>query len=293
MSATVNHWMSSQDKDAATLMVKNEFARFLPCIGGLLPAAPYNPKMQENVDSILKPVSLLIAQYIEYDPENAKQNLDEIIKKLSTDLKDVATNPESKKALIESLYNNGALDQFLKSMVRAQVKESVGKMKEDELPKEVRDIILEKETFDKMFASPEGQAIKDMVMNKILKPVLLEQADMKSPLMVEGMGVVKDKVVKLMVNSPHFGQKIMTSSIQHKIDKMNVFKKFFAKLIYGNNAFNWELVRTTPDGVAAEEFIREKILMPKFSGQQNSKDEEKRINEQAESLVTKAVQSYK
>ncbi len=293
ISGTVNSWMSSEQKDASTLMVKNEFAKILPCLGQLLPASPYSQRLQTNVDSMLKPVAMLMAQYIEYSPENAKQSLDQVIKKLSTDLKDVATNPASKKALIDTLYSNGALDQFLKSMIRGQVKDSLNQISEEDLPADLRNILLEKNTFDKIFASQEGAAIKDLVMEKILKPVLMEQASMKSPVMVEGMKLVQDKVVKLLVNSPDFGDQIIKKGIQNKIKSMNGFSKVLAKVFYGGDSLNWDKVRLTNNGEIAEKYIRENILMPKFKGEAISKEEEKKLNDEAERLVKEAVKNYK
>lgn len=293
VTSTVNSWMTTEEKDAATIMVKNEFANFIPCLGGLMPASPYSQRLQQNVDSVLKPVAVLLAQYIEYSPEDAKRSLDDIIKKLSTDLKDVATNPESRKELIETLYQNGTLDQFLKSMVRGQVKASLDQTPEAELPQELRTQLMKKENFDTIFASEEGQKIKEMVMEKILKPLLLEQASMSSPLMTAGMDVVKDRVIKMLVYSPNFGEQIIKSSVQSKINDMGGITRFFAKAIYGKSSLDWEKVRTSTEGKKAEAFIRDNVLLPKFKGETMAKDDEKKIMAEAEKLVTNAVKGYK
>ena len=291
VTSAVNQWMSSEQKDAATLMVKNEFARFLPCLGGLLPSQPYSPKLEANVESILKPTSMIIAQYIEYNPENAKQSLDQIIKKLSGDLKDVATNPASRKELINMLYQNGALDQFLKSMVRGQVKDSLGKMSEADMPSNLKDYLGNKDTIDKVFDTEEGKAIKDMVMEKILKPVLMEQADLKSPLMTAGMDSIKEKVIKTLVYSPHFGDEILKKSIQTQLDNQNFFIKLAARVAYGNQSLNWDVVRNTPQGQIAETYIRENVLMPKMKGQVQTKEEEAKVKAESERLVKEAVKN--
>lgn len=292
VSNTVNSWMSTEQKDAVTIMVKNEFANFLPCLSGLLPASPYTQKLEENIVSTLKPVALLIAQYIEYSPENAKRTLDEISRKLSTDLKDVASNPASRKELIDMLYTNGALDQFLKSMVHNQVKESFDTIPESELSAELRASLLDKNNFDKIFSTKEGIVIKDMIMEKILSPVLMEQASLTSPLMVAGMDSVKDRVVKMLVYSPNFGEQIVRTSVQNQINEMGGLARFFAKVIYGKNALDWEKVRMTSKGKQAEEFIMTSVLLPKFKGQNFSAEEEKKNNEEAKKLVTAAVKSY-
>lgn len=292
VSGNLNTWMSSEDKDAATEMVKYEFANFIPCLSGLMPPSPYSPSMDQNVDSVLKPAALIISQYIEYSPDDAKQSLEEVIKKLSTDLKDVANNPASRKELVDLLYKNGALDQFLKSMVRGKVKESIEQMPESELPKNLRALLLKKENFDSIFATSEGQKIKDLVMEKILSPLLVDQTSMKSPAITVVMDTVNDRVTKLLAYSPNFGEQIVKSSIQNKINDMNIIKRFFAKVLYGRNSLNWEKVRTTPNGKAAEAYIEDNFLFPKMKGQKFSKDEEKKIMNEAENLVQKAVKSY-
>lgn len=292
VSNTVNTWMSSEEKDAATLMVKSEFANFIPCLGGLMPSSPYDEKMQANADSILKPASVLISQYIEYSPGDAKRSLDQIIKLLSSDLKDVASNPNSRLALIDTLYKNGALDQFLKSLVLAQLKTEFEKMSEADLPKDLRAALLSKDNIDKVFASTDGKAIKDLVMTKILKPILMEQASLDSPVMAAGLDSVKDRVIKLLASSPEFGDQIIKKNIQNKIDAMGGFTKFMAKVLYGGNSLTWDKVRVTPDGKKAEDYIREKILLPKFQGLTLTKDQEKKFNEEAELFVKDAIKKY-
>lgn len=292
VSNTVNNWMSSEQKDAATIMVKNEFARFVPCLGALMPASPYTQKLDQNVQSVLKPVAQLLAQYIEYSPEDAKKTLEDIIKKLSTDLKDVSSNPTSRKELIDMLYKNGALDQFIKSMVRGKVQDALAQTPESDVPKELRDALLSKTNFDTIFASPEGKQIKDIVMDKILQPMLMDQMGMDSPIIKAGMDAVQGKVTKLLVHSPSFGDQIIKSSIQSKINDKNAFTKFMARMIYGKNSMNWEKVRATDKGKAAEDYIREKYLMPKFSGAALSKDDEEKIMKEAVKLVESAVKNY-
>jgi len=289
---TFNAWMSTEQKDATTIMIKNQFANFLPCLSGLMPASPYSQRLEQNIDSALKPMALIVSQFIEYSPENAKQTIEQVIKKLSGELKDVDKNPDSRKELLNFLYQNGALDQFLKSMVRGQVKDAIEKIPDTEMPKELRALILSKENFDKIFSTEEGQAIKDLVMDKILKPVLLEQTSFSSPNIVAGMDAIKARVTKLLVYSPDFGDQIIKTNIQTKINNMGGFTKTIAKLIYGPNSINWEKVRTTKAGKEAEEYIRDNFLTPKFKGEVISAAEEKKIMAESEKLVKEAVKNY-
>lgn len=290
---SIKNWMSTDQKDAATLMLKTEFAAFIPCLSVLLPSSPYTPAMGKNIESILKPVSVLFAQYIEYNPENAKSTLDGIIAKLSTDLHDVATNAKSRSELVDFLYSNGTLDQFLKSMVQGEVKNAFAKIPEEDVPKELKETLMQKQNFEEMFNSPDGERIKRTVMEKVLKPALVDQISMSSPALTSNINEVKDNVINLLATSPKFGDRILETGVQTQINKMSGVKSFFGKMLYGKDAFEWSKVRTTAEGRAAEDYIREHILLPKFKSKIFSAEENKRINEEAEELVTKAVKSYK
>lgn len=293
VKSSMNNWMTSEQKDAATIMIKEEFANFLPCLSALLPSSPYNQKLQDNVDSALKPVAVLLAQFIDYNPENAKRTLDTIIKQLSTDLSDVAAQDKARRDLVDLLYTSGSLDQLLKAMVRGTVKDAFKELSEKDLPLEIRDALLAKQTFEDIFNTPEGGRIKDAVMEIILKPMLIEGAEMSSPRITANMEAVKDKVIKLLISAPNFGEKILRAGVQTQINDMGGVTKFFAKILYSESALNWDNVRLSAEGKAAEDYIRDNILAPKFRGEKRSPDEEKAISKKAEELVTKAVKNYK
>lgn len=288
---SINNWMSSEQKDAATMMVKREFAAFIPCLSMLLPASPYTPAMEKNVDSLLKPVAEMFAQYIDYDPGNAKITLDEMIKKLSGELQDVATNRESRKALVDFLYEKGFLDQFIKGMVQGEVKKAFATIPDVDVPKDLKELLLQRENFEEIFNSPEGAGVKKMVLEKFLRPALVDQVEMKT--LDPNMKIIKDNVVAILANSPRFGEQILKRGVQTQIDKMGGVTKFFGKMLYGKESFDWSKVRTTEDGKKAEAYIKENILLPKFKSEKISAEEEKKIAEKAEELVTIAVKGYK
>ena len=291
VSNTINTWMSEGEKNSNSIKIKNDFANFIPCLGNLMPATPYTPQIENTQNSILKPMSLMISQYIEYSPENAKLALDEITKKLSNDLKDVASNPDSKKALIDSLYANGALNQFLKSMVRSQVKEAFDKISESQIPKDLRAALLSNENFDKIFASPEGQIIKDIVMEKILKPALMEQASMDSPMIMAGLESVKNKVVEMLIKSKDFGEVIIKTGVQKQIDSKVANSPFYARWYVYAFPRNWDNLRTSTKGRAAEVYIRDNILLPKIKGIVLTELEIKSRTEEAEKLIKSAIEN--
>lgn len=290
--SNINSWMTTDQKDAATVMIKQEFSNFLPCLSALLPASPYTQQMQQNIDSSVKPLANLLAHYIEYNPENAKQTLDGIIQKLSVDLNDVAATKKAKIELLDFLYESGGLDQFLKAIVRGTVKDALVDIPDKDVPKDLRDILLKKENFEEIFSSAEGEKIKLNLMEKLLKPALVDGADMKGVAFKTNMDNIKDNVVKLLINAPSFGEQAIKVSIQKQINDMGGVTKFFAKTLYGGDSLQWEKVRRTPAGIEAEEFIKESVLTPKFKGEVQTPAEAKKTMEEAEKLVKKAVKAY-
>lgn len=290
--SNINSWMSSDQKDAATVMIKQEFSNFLPCLSALLPTSPYTPELQSNIESNVKPLANLIAHYIEYNPENAKQTLDGVIKKLSVDLNDVAATKKAKQELLDFLYQSGGLDQFLKAIVRGTVQDALVDVPEKDVPKDLRNILLKKENFEEIFNSPEGSKIKDMVMEKLLKPALIDGADMSAAPFKSNMNGIKDNVVKLLINAPSFGEQAIKVSIQKQINDMGGVTKFFAKTIYGGDSLHWDKVRLTPEGKIAEEYIKSAVLTPKFKGETQSVAATKKAMETAEELVKRAVKKY-
>ncbi|MBY0414475.1 MAG: hypothetical protein K2Q18_09930, partial [Bdellovibrionales bacterium] len=129
-------------------------------------------------------------------------------------------------------------------------------------------------------------------MNKLLRPVLIENKDMQDVAFKTNMENIKEQVVKLLLYSPKFGDQVIKLGVQHQMDSMNGITKFFAKALYGGDSLQWEKVRMTKDGKKAEEFIRDNVLLPKFKGIEQTTAEKKKINAEAEKLVKKAVKSY-
>ena len=291
--SNINTWMTSEQKDAATVILKQEFSAFLPCLSALLPASPYSQQLQSNIDSSVKPLAILLAHYIDYNPENAKQTLQGIISKLSVDLSDVAQTQKAKVELLDFLYQSGGLDQFLKAIVRGTVKDAIGGMSEKDVPPDLRAVLLNKKSFEEIFNTPEGSRIKDAVMEKILKPTLLENADLKGVAYKANMDIIKDKVIKLLVNAPSFGEKAISMTVQSKMNEMNGFTKFIVKNFIGSkDSLDWEKVRRSPAGIEAETYIKEQVLIPKFRGDAVTSEQEKQSMKQAEDLVTAAVKAY-
>jgi hypothetical protein len=288
----VNNWMSTDKKDAATLTIKKEFANFLPCLSVLLPSSPYDEAAKLTSDSMLKPIAAVLASYIEYDPKKAKKTLNTIINQLSSDLSSTADTKKAKVELVEYLYSSGALDQLIRSVVQQTVRDSLETLTEDELPAKWRDLLLQKQNFEDIFNTPEGKNITKYVMEKVLRPILVNDVDMNSENIKANIQIVKDKVVNVMVNSSSFGEKIIQVDLQKRIDSYGGFKKFAAKVLYGKKALDWSMVRTTPAGKNAEDFIKKNILAPRFRSEIQTPGQVAELNKQAEILVTNAIKAY-
>ncbi len=291
--ASISSWMSSEEKEATIVGLKKQFSDFLPCLSVLLPSSPYSPQLEANISSSVKPLAKLLAQYIDYNPDNAKQTLAGVIKTLSVDLSDITKSTQAKKDLIDFLYTSGALDQLLKGVVRGTVKDAFAPIAEKDVPAEMRNILLKKENFEEIFNGPGGVKIKLLVMDKILKPILLDNIDTSGIVYKTNFEGIKDNIIQILVDAPRFGEQAIIMGVQKQINEMGGVKKFFAKKLYGEESLEWEKVRTTPDGQRAEAYIKENILLPKFKGTVISDQDQEKINTEAEKMVSNAVKTYR
>jgi hypothetical protein len=292
----MNQWMSSDEKDAATLAIKAQFVDFLPCLSGLLPAGGNSEteKVEKDITPLMEIVAKALAQYIEYSPENAQQELDDLTRQFSKDLNEAASTDVARKNIVDLLYKNGAFDQFLKSYVRKIVGDSFATMSESDLPKNLREALLTKENFDVIFQGADGKKLKDSILNTLINPLFVEGKKSSSQDLATSVADITNQVTHLLVNSPHFGEKIIASQVQGSIDNISAIKGFFVKVFYGGkNALNWQHVRLTNKGQVAEDYIKENIMMPKFKNIPLSTAEIKKRNDEAERLVGIAVKSYR
>jgi len=291
--SSIANWMSSEEKDLAVTNIKKQFADFIPCLSPLLPPSPYSPELASNINSSVKPIAKLLAQYIDYNPKNAKQTLTGVIQTLAVDLTDITQSTQAKKDLIDFLYTSGALDELLKGVVRGTVKEAFVNISEKDVPISMRELLLRKENFESVFNGPDGKKINLLVMEKILRPILLENIDTNGEVYKSNYQGIKDNIVQLLADAPSFGEQAMVLGVQKQINEMSNLKKFFAKKLYGEESLEWEKVRTTSEGKKAEAYIKQYILLPKFKGTIISPEEQKKINLEAENLVSSAVKNYR
>jgi hypothetical protein len=292
----VNQWMSSGEKDAATLAIKAQFTDFLPCLGGLLPANSNSPSVQveKDVAPFMEIMAKAIAQYIEYSPENAKQNLDELIKQFANDLSETTDIALVKKNIVELLHTNGAFDQFLKSYIRKIVGDSFANIPDSLIPKQLKASLISKDNFDAIFLGPDAKRIQEAVLNDLINPIIIDGKSGSSPELIARVTDITKQVTHLLINSPYFGEKIIASQVQGSLDNIGAIKGLFVKIFYGgSNALVWEKIRQTPEGQIAENYIKENIMTPKFNMTTVSTIEINKRNEEAERLVGIAVKQYR
>lgn len=292
VKSVMNDWMTSGEEDKISKSIKDEFSTFLPCLGAALPGGePWTEMDDKKIDSILKPVAVLLGQYIDYDINVAKKSLDEILKTLSRELQNGDTD-KAKKEVVDLLQKNGALDQLLKTMVRSNVVDAFKGISDKEVPLHLKDELTRRETINAIFDSEFGRKMREQVMEKVVKPALVEGKDLTGPELTKAQDEIKGDIIVELVNSPRFGTKLVDYSIDKQLKETGWFTKLIGKAMYSGDAFVWSNLKTTASGLAAEKYIKDNILIPKFKGQKLDIKEEQRIMEKAEELVTQAVKRY-
>lgn len=288
VKTTAASWISTASpfEDFNTILASS-----LPCFATLVPASPYNENLQENVDSALKPVAIILGQYLDYNIAEAKNDLPVVLEKLLKDLNQ-GESEQARSNLVDTLVETGALDQLIKAIILDKVKTGLSEIPDSELPQAVKDKIASKENLNSIFAGETAQAIRDIVATNILRPVLVNGESMTGEKVAPAIEDVTKKVTEALATSDRFGKEIIQASVQNQINNMSSVKTFFGKLLYGKDSFRWSNVRNSSKGQIAENFIATSILLPRLRGDNLSAQELERINRQAEELVTDAVKNY-
>ncbi|MCK6594782.1 MAG: hypothetical protein L6Q33_06250 [Bacteriovoracaceae bacterium] len=292
VKSVVNNWMNeSESSDKVSKQLKDEFSLFLPCLGAVLPGEPWSEDNDKQVDSMLKPVAILLGQYIDYDINVAGKTLQEITAQLAKDLSEQGPD-KAKTGIVDLLAKNGALDQLLKTMVRSNVVDAFKAIPDKEIPASLKEDLTKRETINAIFEGEFGKRLKEKTLNSIIKPALLQGADLSGPALTKAQDDIKNDVVVELVNSSRFGTKLVDYSIEKSLKETGWFTKFVGKALYSKDAFDWSNLKTTPSGKAAERFIKDNVLLPKFQGKKVDPAEEKKLMDQAEEMVTQAVKKY-
>lgn len=266
-------------------------ARALPCLDGLMASTPTASVEQAGVDpdGILDAMVKYLRDYIDYDAEKAHKDVGLILSELQNDLT-VVGHEAARRKLVQLLVDRGALDQVIKSVVKANVSQTFSAMPEEErLARDVESRLLAQGTYDRVFSAPEGAIIRDRIVEGVIKPVLLEGKSMKHPAVLAAAAGARRDIGTLLTDSDDFGTILISASVQRKMDDLDVASRFFARLLYGKESLDWSRVRSTEKGKAAELYIRQSILRPKLTGEELSPEEQARRLQVAKTKVTEAA----
>ena len=72
-----------------------------------------------------------------------------------------------------------------------------------------------------MFRTVFPEKMKENIYHNILKPLLLENKDLKSPEMQALVGGLQNQVVKILIDAPTFGKAAIKVNVQSQINAMN------------------------------------------------------------------------
>ena len=268
--------------------IKFQFIRQLPHFAKLMPNTPIH-KIEKSGDrqSSLKPLLALIGGFIDFDPQVAATKLEEVSLFLQT--KHVSS-PEYREAAIQLLIDNGSLDLIIKSIIAGKINESLKEVVDDDIPSSLKAELASKENLNRIFKTSQWEFIQLYVAEKILKPIILKGENFTSPALKTHLDVVTQEVKIMLTQSEYFSQNIAQNAVRLKLKNQNSIVKFFAKILYGKDAMNWNVVRKTRNGIEAERYINDYIVAPMIMGEQSANQAERL--KQAEKMVKKAVKKY-
>lgn len=286
-------WLETPEMTPAQKKISQELAVVLPCFDQVLPAGPIQENALQALDpeGMLLPVARTIADYINYDAENAGKDFDKVIKQLENDLK--AAGPvEARRRLLDLLLQSGMLDRLLKSMALSEVRKSLESLPpEDRLPPALARVLLDRATIDKALTPEIMENLRPLISEKILKPLLLEGRSLKDPAQNAAVAMLSQKVASALLESPEFGQRLVAGAVQQQIDAQTsgtVSRWFFNSVGY---SYDWNALRLTERGRAAEAYVKENVIRPRVMGESISREEMRRRNAEASRLVTEAVKN--
>lgn len=240
-----------------------------------------------NIVDLLKTVQA----YFEYDPNAANQSLEAALRDIKNDLQKYGSKAAQER-LIDNLARHGVVDQLLKASIRDQVKEGFNSIKASDLPsRRVLNQILHTNNFNKIFTPSVMAKIRPAFIQNVLKPVLLQGKSMNSREVAAATSKLKNQVSLILAQSPHFGRMIANASVQKQLNQLDGMTRFFAHMMYGERALNWDRVPDSPAKRKAQSYIQNELIYPKIAGKRLSRAEEARRHRIAQDLVTEAIKA--
>ncbi|MGZ3711773.1 MAG: hypothetical protein ACXVBE_08455, partial [Bdellovibrionota bacterium] len=256
-------------KEGAEAELNHDLGITLPCLGDLMPSTPIESAIvQLDPESFLVDFAKMIGDYINYDVEKAGTDYKAVITQLLKDM-EAAGPVAAREKLLKLLIDRGMVDRLLKSMVRSRILANLKALPvEDRLTPDLEKKLSDRATVEKALTPEILAELRPMITEKILKPMLLEAKGMSDPKVSAAMTMLESKVMEKLIESPHFGDQIIQGKIQQNIDSStNMFTRFAGRIFSGYQTFSWSEAREKPAGKAAEAYLRDQIIRPRFSGQ--------------------------
>jgi hypothetical protein len=286
-------WMQSKNDNASVRGVKDEIAQMIPCLAAMLPSTPMqeSPMAAANPQGMLKILAGTIGDYINYDADHAQSSIENLVLQVAQDLSS-AGPAAAREDLVKMLSDQGMLDQLAKALVLKEIQSAIGSTSATDRPSApVRSQLLSKANLDRILSPAALAGLRPVVAEKILKPMLLNGQSLNSPQLQAAKNQLKQELAGLLLRSPYFGGAIVKDGVQRQLSQQDGLTTFFANLLYGSNALDWNRVRQSPKGQIAEAFIRDQILKPRFLGTQLSPAEDASRRKQAEDLIKSAIEN--
>jgi hypothetical protein len=289
--ASLSVLLDSPGASALEIMLRQEAANAIPCLGPILPAGPVNEDALQKIrpEGILQAVAKAIGDYINYDAKTADKHLDQVLERIITDLE--AAGPiEARRNLLDLLIKGGMTDQLLKSMVRAQVRKALaGLPAEEQLSQDLQRVLMDPATLDTALPEEVLAQLRPFMADRLLKPLLIDGKTLTDPGLKASMKELEQKVALILLESRAFGDRLVAGAVQQQIDtETSGITGWFGSWVY---SYDWNELRNTPDGRRAEAYVKDHIVKPIVTGQRLPPEEMRAHRAEAAALVKRAVQN--
>jgi hypothetical protein len=289
----LREWINNRPSANETeQLIRDRLALAIPCLEPVLPIVEFDPSRGLPAEGILQAVSGVISEYLAYDSERAKDDIGTLFQSLAQDL--ASAGPErARLALLENLSRSGSLDQFLKSMVRAEVRKLFQSLPpSDRIPDALANTLLSRATIDQTLTPAILAELRPTLLEKILKPMLLAGKSMDSPDLALAISALQRELGTRLIASNSFGDTLVRGVIQNNVrSQTSGLIGNLATHWYGMRTTNWEQARLNPNGRQAEEFMKEQILQPMIRGESLPTAEQNRRRRALENLVFEALKA--
>lgn len=287
-------WLSKERTPAAAAPLSDVLVTALPCLDAVIPGKAVNEQALNNIDpeGILESVAKFAGSYINYDAQRAGQDFDKVLRQLIADL-EAAGPVGARQKLLDLLVKEGMVDQFLKSMVRAEIVKKLGALApEDRLSPRLEALLTSNETLDAAMTPELMARFRPFMADKLLKPLLIEGKSLNAPEQRAARKALENQVAESLLDTAQFGEALVRGSIEQNV--RNQSSGFMTPVTWaltklGTHNFDWDAVRATPAGAAAEAYVKDQVIRPMVLGEELTPDQLASRRAEAKRLVMEAV----